>query len=86
MDRTLRIIVAVALVAAAIAFSAAGASAASTARASTPRWIKHIHRYPGGISGGVRAMVSHEAMAARAKYGQRAAVQFRQATGDRTCR
>jgi hypothetical protein len=69
MDRTLRILVAVALVAAAIAFSAAGASAASTARVSTPRWVKHIHRYPGGISGGVRAMVSHEAMAARAKYG-----------------
>jgi hypothetical protein len=68
MDRTLRIFVACAVLAAAIAFSAVGA-AASTKHASAPRWIKHIQRYPGGISDGVRAMVSHEAVAARAKYG-----------------
>ena len=69
MNRILRLLVACAVLAAAMAFSAAGASAASSGRASTPRWIKHIHRYPGGISDGVRAMVSHEAVAARAKYG-----------------
>ena len=34
--------------------------------APTPRWILHIQRYPGGISNGVRAMVSPQAMAARA--------------------
>src|SRR5262249_22044772 len=34
--------------------------------AAAPRWILHIQRYPGGISAGVRGMVSAEAMAARA--------------------
>jgi hypothetical protein len=28
---------------------------ASLAAASTPRWVKHVHNYPGGISNGVRA-------------------------------
>src|SRR4051794_11292015 len=28
---------------------------ASVAMGSTPRWVKHVHRYPGGISNGVRA-------------------------------
>src|SRR5205823_647635 len=40
------------------------ASRASHA-AATPRWMLHIQRYPGGISDGVRAMVSAEAAAAR---------------------
>ncbi len=39
-------------------------------RLPTPRWILHIQRYPGGISNGVRAMVSAEAMAARAAARQ----------------
>ena len=46
---------------------------APTARASvsggTPRWIQHIQSYPGGISAGVRAMVSPAAVAPRSKYG-----------------
>ena len=50
---------------AAASFLAAAPSQASHA-AATPRWILHIQRYPGGISNGVRAMVSAEAMAARA--------------------
>jgi hypothetical protein len=54
---------------------AAGSTAAATlaaapslaaAPAPTPRWILHIQSYPGGISNGARAMVSPEAMAARA--------------------
>src|SRR3954470_20851328 len=28
---------------------------ASLAAASTPLWVKHVNRYPGGISNGVRA-------------------------------
>jgi hypothetical protein len=28
---------------------------ASLAAASTPRWVKHVNHYPGGISNGVRA-------------------------------
>jgi hypothetical protein len=31
------------------------AVAASVAAASTPRWVKHVKNYPGGISSGVRA-------------------------------
>ena len=72
---------ATAVIGAALAFSAAGASAAST-----PRWMKHIQRYPGGISAGVRAMVSDEAVAARAKYGQAHLFASRVVHGDRTCR
>src|SRR5215470_369278 len=51
----------------AASFLAAAPSQASRASgpAATPRWILHIQRYPGGISNGVRAMVSAEAMAAR---------------------
>jgi hypothetical protein len=65
MNRPVRVLVVVAVLTSAFGLSIAGASAAST----TPRWIKHIQNYPGGISGGVRAMVSGEAQAARAKYG-----------------
>jgi hypothetical protein len=36
--------------------------------ASTPRWVRHVERYPGGISAGVRAMVSPKARAAQASY------------------
>jgi hypothetical protein len=36
------------------------------APAATPRWILHIQHYPGGISNGARAMISAQAMAARA--------------------
>src|SRR5437764_4099001 len=51
----------------AASFLAAAPSQASRAsRPATPRWILHIQRYPGGISDGVRAMVSAEALAARA--------------------
>jgi hypothetical protein len=52
----------------AASFLAAAPSQASRASqsAAPPRWILHIQRYPGGISDGVRAMVSAEAMAARA--------------------
>ncbi len=46
----------------------AGPAAAQSA-AGTPRWIRHIERYPGGISYGVRAMVSREATRARATAG-----------------
>ena len=56
----------------AASFLAAAPGQASKA-APTPRWILHIQRYPGGISNGVRAMVSPAAMAARAA-SRRAAV------------
>lgn len=39
--------------------------AAAHSDPTTPRWIRHIQQYPGGISGGVRAMVSVEAISAR---------------------
>jgi hypothetical protein len=49
----------------AASFLAAAPGQASKA-APTPRWILHIQRYPGGISNGVRAMVSLQAVAGRA--------------------
>jgi hypothetical protein len=39
-----------------------------SATTTTPRWVKHVERYPGGISNGVRAQLSGELIAARAKY------------------
>src|SRR5262249_36955477 len=44
----------------------AAAPSLAAAPSPTPRWILHIDRYSGGISNGVRAMVSPRAMAARA--------------------
>lgn len=53
---------------AAIAVSLLAGLATPVAGASTtPRWVKHINRYPGGISAGVRAMASRQAAAARAR-------------------
>jgi hypothetical protein len=37
---------------------AASPSVAAPERSSTPRWLLHTQRFPGGISGGVRAMAS----------------------------
>jgi hypothetical protein len=47
---------------------AAAPSAAAPERSSTPRWLLHTQRFPGGISGGVRAMASPEATTARARH------------------
>jgi hypothetical protein len=63
MAKALRVFTAVAALATMFAFTAGMASASST-----PRWIRHIHNYPGGISAGVRGMVSPAAVAARAQY------------------
>jgi hypothetical protein len=60
-----RVLVVTALVAGA-ALLMAPLSASASGASSTPRWIRHIQRYPGGISAGVRAMVSPAAAAARA--------------------
>jgi hypothetical protein len=65
VTKALRVITAIAALAFMFVFSAAGTASAS----STPRWIRHIHNYPGGISAGVRGMVSPAAVSARAQYG-----------------
>ena len=53
-------------VAASFLAAAPGHASRASRTVATPRWILHIERYPGGISNGVRAMVSAEAVAARA--------------------
>ena len=53
----------------------AAAPSLAAAPAPTPRWILHIQRYPGGISNGVRAMVS------RAGDGRTGAPQARRYPG-----
>ncbi len=80
MSRGIRVFVAAAVLASAFAISAVNASAATP----TPRWIKHIRTYPGGISTGVRAMASPAAVAAQARHLQ-ASGRVRAAL-DRTCR
>jgi hypothetical protein len=52
--------------------TALAAPAAGHSGDAKPRFIRHIERYPGGISGGVRAMVSDEVVAARAALRTRA--------------
>jgi hypothetical protein len=44
-----------------------GVSAAPTP--AVPLWVRHVQSYPGGISAGVRAMISPEAEAARTRLG-----------------
>src|SRR3954447_19436799 len=47
---------------------AALAIAATPAGAATPRWVLHVHRFPGGISAGVRAAVSPAVTRAEARH------------------
>jgi hypothetical protein len=63
---------AILVTAGALAASFLAAAPGASGAAATPRWILHIQRYPGGISNGVRAMVSPAAMAARANASRQA--------------
>jgi hypothetical protein len=56
---------------------ALGASPA--AANTTPRWVKHVNRYPGGISGGVRAYL--DVGTSRAKAGLTATPDARSSSG-----
>jgi hypothetical protein len=47
--------------------------ATSIASAATPRWVRHVENYPGGISPGVRAHLDQGVSAARAGLGPVAA-------------
>ena len=62
MRRFIPSVAALAIVAGAVPASMAGA--APTESTTTPRWVAHIQRYPGGISGGVRAMYAAEHLGA----------------------
>ncbi len=53
--------------AAALAAPTMVGATATTAKTSTPRWVTHIQRYPGGISGGVRAMYAAQGQGAASK-------------------
>jgi hypothetical protein len=65
--RRARIVLLAAVVTAGLLLAAAP-SAAAPERSSTPRWLLHTQRFPGGISGGVRAMASPVAAAAQARH------------------
>src|SRR5919197_1765052 len=58
MKRASRWLVAVAVLGTTIALSAPHGSIATE---TVPLWVKHIQKYPGGISNGVRQMVSLDA-------------------------
>jgi hypothetical protein len=61
MRRFIPIAVALAVLAGLIATAAAigvGQPRPTTPAAKTPRWVTHVARYPGGISGGVRAALA----------------------------
>jgi hypothetical protein len=65
VKRTRVILLILATVAAMLAMAAPSGAAASQ---PTPRWVLHTQRFSGGISNGVRAMVSPAAVAARARH------------------
>lgn len=44
----------------------------SVASASSPRWVRHVEKFPGGISGGVRAHLDPDVQQARAEADLRA--------------
>jgi hypothetical protein len=58
MNRVARLVVAVVVLGAAVALMAPSGSIATE---TVPLWIKHIQKYSGGISNGVRQMVSLDA-------------------------
>ncbi len=69
---------ATAVVVGAALLGSAGQAAASTgagAAQATPRWVRHVQTYPGGISAGVRARLDPAAVAAAAGAAPRALVQ-----------
>jgi hypothetical protein len=68
MWRVARCLLTGALVLPALALGTAAVPAAATS-SSAPPWVQHVQKYPGGISAGVRAYVSSDVAAARAKYG-----------------
>jgi hypothetical protein len=69
MRRILRSVFALALVAGVMNIGLSPSASGST---TTPRWVKHVRNYPGGISNGVRASISHAVTAAAARQRTRA--------------
>jgi len=65
VKRTRVILLALAIVGAMLTMVAPSGAATSQ---PTPRWVLHTQRFPGGISSGVRAMISPAAVAARARH------------------
>src|SRR5205085_11969026 len=61
---SLRAFVAASTLGASLALTAVSAGAATT----TPRWVRHVQRYPGGISNGVRAYLDPAVVQARQRY------------------
>src|SRR6266511_101439 len=57
MHRTLRVSVVLAVLASMVLVSV-GSQASPRHHRYTPRWVKHVRNYPGGISNGVRAYLS----------------------------
>src|SRR6266487_251975 len=72
MRRALRMSVVLAVVASMVMVGVGSSSAARHHRHHVPRWVKHVRRYPGGISNGVRAYLSHAVVHARATYASAA--------------
>ncbi|MDP9342518.1 MAG: hypothetical protein M3Q23_10600 [Actinomycetota bacterium] len=69
MHRAFRVSVVLAVLAAMILVGV-GSSSAARHRHHTPRWVKHVKHYPGGISNGVRAYVSKGVIGAQAAARQ----------------
>jgi hypothetical protein len=72
MHRAIRVSVVLAVLASMIMVGVGSSSAARHHRHHVARWVKHVRRYPGGISNGVRAYVSPAVVHARAAYASAA--------------
>lgn len=77
MGRTMKVWLIVAMIAATTVAGSSPGAAKQGAR--TPRWVRHVRQYPGGISNGVRAYLSPKVAKAQAQYADQARATIRQA-------
>jgi hypothetical protein len=71
MTKAIRAALAFAVISAVVATGSSAVAGGVHAKhhGTTPRWVKHVRRYPGGISAGVRAYLAPGVRAAQLRYG-----------------
>lgn len=68
MRRVLRISLVLVVLASMVMFAIGSQAAPGKHHRHTPRWVKHVQKYPGGISNGVRAYLTEGVRQAQARY------------------
>ena len=68
MRRVVRISLVLVVLASMVMVAIGSQAAPGKHHRNTPRWVKHVRKYPGGISNGVRAYLTEGVRQAQAKY------------------